>query len=288
MPRLILNRIPPSNYHNIETRFRGIEQQVSRILSRLSAIADSSVSGSGEGLAEGTQRDIIIQQVLRGGGSGGSIFGDVNGSLNASVVDAIKNVPFSGDPVTGDDRRFIVYDDTALQFQYSVIDKIQGKDIALPAIAQDRQVILWDDAADDYIYVDVTQLTPLGSWTSADISALGGTDVEIPNAWIDGTTNLANVLPIAGELVGIGVQLSGDVDGGAGAGNDLVVTAYIDGSSTALTVTVVGGAGTEDEAFTTVTPVSFSAGANLTVRAREVGSCAAVVAGVVIYGRFLP
>lgn len=122
----------------------------------------------------------------------------------------------------------------------------------------------------------------LGVWTSTDISALGTSDVELNNT-LTAETNVAlsNPMPQAGRLRALSVRLSGDV---GAAGNDLVVTCYKNGVATALTVTLAGGAGTEDEAVVTVTPISYAAGDDIAVYAKEVGTCAAVRAVVIVWG----
>lgn len=123
-------------------------------------------------------------------------------------------------------------------------------------------------------------MTPIGVWTSADISALALADAELTNAWAGAT--LANVGVKAGRLEAISVKLTGDV---GSAGNNFVATAYKNGVATTVTVTVTGGAGTEDEATATVTPVSFASLDDITVQAKRVGTPGAVAAVVTLYAR---
>jgi hypothetical protein len=53
-----------------------------------------------------------------------------------------------------------------------------------------------------------------------------------------------------------------------------------------LTATVSGGAGTETEAVATVTPIAFAAGDDIDVRAKEVGTAAAVRVVAIPYAFF--
>lgn len=126
-------------------------------------------------------------------------------------------------------------------------------------------------------------LSPIGVWTTTDISALNTSDAEINNAWAGSTTvPLAQPAVKAGRLEALAVKLSGDV---GAAGNDLVVTVYKNGVATLLTATISGGAGTENEVVTTVTPISFASGDDITVQAKRVGTPGAVQAIVTVFAR---
>jgi hypothetical protein len=225
-----------------------------------------------------------------------TLAGDVSGTNAATTVDKIKNVAVTA-PVAGDDEKFLSYEHSGPSYTWDFVTlagdvtgtnpttsvvRIQGKDIAAPAAGNDEQAVTWDQGSDDFVYRDFTRMTLLGAWTSADISALGTTDVEILNCFTSDTV-LSNPMPVAGKLRGISIKLSGDV---GGAGNDFTATAYLNGSPTTLTATVTGGAGTENEAVATVTPVTFAAGDDLAVFAKETGTAAAVRATVLIWGFF--
>lgn len=133
-----------------------------------------------------------------------------------------------------------------------------------------------------YIPYPAFGLGVIGVWTRTDISTLGAADVELNNIFAgSAAVTIANPMPIAGRLRALSVKTSGDV---GAAGNDLVVTVYKNGVATALTATITGGAGTENEVTTTVTPISYAAGDDITVYAKETGAAAAVQAVAVVWG----
>lgn len=313
----------PLRVPDIGVRITHMENYLSRVASALSAsstrasvtqvteqsgTAQDATTGGSSGSSGGSISESQITWDADDGhnhdgdelGRAITLTGDVSGTNLADTVDKLKGVPLSGAPAAGDANRFIKYDNGLVQFVYStvaiagdvsgtneasVVDKLKGKALpAAPGASQDRQSLRWNNGTPAYEFARFSTLNLLGSWTKADISTLGAADAEIDNSFSNAATKtIANPMPADGAITTLSVILSGDV---GGAGVSVTFTLYNNGVATAITGAVTGAAGTEDGFTTVFTPVTFSQGNRITVKAKIVGAVAAVQAVVTVWGYF--
>jgi hypothetical protein len=130
-----------------------------------------------------------------------------------------------------------------------------------------------------------TGLSPVVVGSRNDIQNFGttGDGNVLFNPWMrDQNEAIPMVMPLGGALLGITVQLNGDV---GGVGDNITITLYRNGGPEALTVTLTGGAGTEQYAFDTG-GIAFDAGDILELYGLKSGSVAARTCIAVAWGAF--